>query len=276
MAHPQLHRQGDRRAFLAAGTAVALLLAPAAHALPVGDSLDCSPEAVEGDSALRQLCVEAGVLPALVETAPETVQEAAPKTVQEAVQPPGDPIEEVVGEVLDKAPAPAGDAVPEAPAVVEDAVDSVPPPPAPVDPALLPGPVTEPAGDEVDAADGSVAPVRPAAPQGPGIAVPPFIRRGIPVSTSSRTTPTLRHQPIAPPVMSAPFFGDLARVAEEFVSSRSPVSTSLEAFTGGGTSTVPGPDASSWLLATASGMLLLVGASHLVHARHRYTASVAR
>lgn len=267
VAHPQLNRQSDRRVFLAAGTAVALLLAPAAHALPLGAALDCSSEAVAADAVLRQQCEDSGLLPAVVETAPETVQDA--------VAPAGDPIEEVIGEVLDRTPPAVGEAVQDAPAVVEDVVESVPVP-APVDPAVVADVVPPaPAEDGVGAANASVAPVRPAVPQGPGIAVPPFIRRGIPASTSSRTTAPLRHQPIAAPVMSAPFFGDFARLAEDFVSSRSPVSTGLEAFTGNGTSTVPGPDASSWLLATASGMLLLVGASHVVRARNRYTASVA-
>lgn len=268
MAHPQLHRQGDRRAFLAAGTAVALLLTPAAHALPLTDVLDCSPEAVEDDSALRQLCVDSGLLPALVETAPETARNSVPEA-PEAVEPAADPIEEVVGEVLNKTPGGVGDAVQEAPAVVDDAVESVPLPPAPVVPDAVPAP----GGENVGAANASVAPVRRAAPQGPGIAIPPFARRGFPASTTTITP--VRHRPI-PPVMSAPFFGDFARVAEEFVSSRSPVTTTLDAIAGGTTTTIPSPDASSWLLATASGMLLLVGASHLLHARRRYTASVAR
>lgn len=267
MAHPQLHRQGDRRVFLAAGTAAALLLAPAAHALPLGDALNCSPEALVDDAALREQCEDSGLLPAAVGTAPETGRDAVGSA--------GDPIEEVVGEVLDRTPTAVGDAVQEAPALVDDVVESVPVP-APVDPAIVPDVVPGPAEDGIGAADASVTPVRPApAPQGPGIALPPFVRRGIPASTSSRTTAPLRHQPIAAPVMSAPFFGDFAQLAEDFVSSRSSGGTGLEAFTGGGTSTIPGPDASSWLLATASGMLLLVGASHVARARNRYTASVA-
>lgn len=268
MAHPQLHRQADRRVFLAAGTAAALLLAPAAQALPLNATLDCSPTAVAADTLLRQQCEDADLLPAAVETAPQAVPEA----VRSAV----DPIEEVVGEVLDRTPPAVAEAVEQAPAVVDDAVEAVPAPDVPVEPPPVPDVVPDSSapGDDVGAADSSVAPVRPSAPQGPGFTLPPFVWRGVPPAVT--TTAPRRVQPLAPPVMSAPFFGDLAQVAEDFVSSRSPVSNSLEAFAGGGTSTVPGPDASSWLLATATGMLLLVGASHLVHARQRYVASVAR
>lgn len=265
MAHPQLTRQGDRRVVLAAGTAVALLLAPAADALPLSATLDCSPDAVSVDAVLRQECEDAGLLPAVVETAPEAVPEA----VQRAV----DPVEEVVGEVLKRTPAPVGNAVQQAPAAVDGAVESVPVP-APVDPGLVPDVVPQPAADDVDAADATVVPARPRAPQGPGIALPPFVRRGVPAAT---TTAPRRVPPFfTPPVMSAPFFGDLADVAEDFITSRSSSTGGLESFMGGGTSTIPGPDASSWLLATAGGMILLLGAGHLLHARQRYAASVAR
>lgn len=267
MAHPQLTRRGDRRAVLAAGAAAALLFAPAANAAPLGVALDCSTEALAGNTALHDQCQEAGVLSNL---------SAVPEAVQSAV----DPIEKVVDDVLKKAPALVQDPVGQVPAVVEDVVESLPAAPAPVDP-LLPDVAPEaPPGDAGAAsgpAEASATTVRRSGPpQGPGIALPPFIRRGVP-STATVTRP--RPQLFTAPAMTGPFFGDMTGMAEDFVSSRSPVRSGIDALGdigGSRTTTGPGPDAPSWLLATASGMLLLLGAAHLLHARQRHSVSVAR
>lgn len=263
MAHPQLTGRGDRRVLLAAGTAAALLIAPAAAAAPLGVGLDCSLEAVADDTALHERCQQAGLL---------SSSSAVPEPVQTAV----DPIEKVIDDVLRKAPAVVQDPVEQAPAVVDEVVESLPAPPAPVEP-LLPDIAPEPPPVQHGAADVSATAVRPSGPpQGPGIALPPFIRRGV---RSNVTVSQPRPQPFVTPVISGPFFGDMTRLAEDFVSSRSPVRSGLDAIGdigGSRTTTGPGPDAPSWLLATASGMLLLLGASHLVHARRRHSVSVAR
>lgn len=248
---------------LAASTAAALLIAPAADATPLGVGLDCSLEAVADDAALHERCHQAGLL---------SGSTAVPDPVESVVN----PIEKVVDDVLRKAPAVIEDPVGQVPAVVDEAVESLPPAPAPVEP-ILPDVAPEPPPADPGAAGAAATTVRPSGPpQGPGIAVPPFIRRGV---RSSVTVSEPRPQPFVTPVVSGPFFGDMTRLAEDFVSSRSPVRSGLDALGdigGSRTTTAPGPDAPSWLLATASGMLLLLGASHLVHARRRHAASVAR
>jgi hypothetical protein len=270
VTHPQLIRRGDRRALLAAGAAAVFLMAPAADALPVVGTLDCTAKALAGDTLLYERCVQAGLLPpapAPSGQAPAGLGVPVPEAVGSVV----DPIEKVVDDVLQKPPAPVGEAVEQIPPVVDGVVEALPVQPPPVDVPVL-TPEAPPA--DVAPAETAVRPVRPPVLQGPGYATPPFLRRGVP--TTVTTTAPRRAHTFTPPVVSGPFFGDVARVAEEFVSSRSPIATGLDAFTDRGTSTVPGPDASSWLFATAGGMLLLLGAGHLLHARQRYAASVAR
>ncbi|HVM12747.1 MAG TPA: hypothetical protein VM287_00250 [Egibacteraceae bacterium] len=264
MAHPQLTRRGDRRAALAVGAAAALLLSPAANATPLGVALDCGTDAVAAP-ALRGQCQEAGMLSGL-------------GIVPEAVQSAVDPIEKVVDDVLKKAPALVQDPVGQVPAVVEDVVESLPPAPVPA-PAeqLLPDIAPEPPPADAGAAGPAETTVRRSGPpQGPGIALPPFIRRGVPANA---TVTRPRPQPFTAPAMTGPFFGDMTRLADDFVSSHSPIRSGIDALGdigGSRTTTGPGPDAPSWLLATASGMLLLLGAAHLLHARQRHSVTVAR
>lgn len=284
MAHPMSSRRIERRALLAAGTAAALLGAPAlatpAHGASLLDGLAedvpaCTPDAdADAARAADDACDEddggGGLL--------SGVTDALPGQLQGVV----DPVEQVVDDVIGNLPAPVTDVVEDLPAVagdvpgvVEDVtggLTDVPSGPADVVPEEVPVPAV--VSPEVGTA--SSPPVERTVsgpPQGPGLPRPPLAPRGVPADT----TVTRPARPFIPPAVSAPLFGGLPRVAEEFLS-RAPATTSdaLAAMRGSQTTTVPGPDASSWLLATASGMLLLLGAGHVVHARHRYAASVAR
>lgn len=273
MAHPMSSRRIERRTLLAAGTAAALIGAPAlatpAHGASLLDGLAddvpaCTPDADavcdDGDGLLSE------------------VTDALPAQLQGVV----DPVEQVVDDVIGSLPSPVTDVVEDLPAAVEDAPGAVedvtggltggPSNPADVVPEEVPVPAV--VSPEVGTA--SSPPVQRSVsgpPQGPGLPRPPLAARGVPADT----TVTRPARPFIPPAVSAPLFGGLPRVAEDFLS-RAPATTSdaLAAMRGSQTTTVPGPDASSWLLATASGMLLLLGAGHVVHARHRYAASVAR
>lgn len=279
MAHPMSSRRIERRTLLAAGTAAALLGAPAlatpAHGASLLDELAddvpaCAPDAGAARAA-DDACDDGGGL--LLE-----VTDPVPARLQRVV----DPVEQVVDDVLGSLPTPVSDVVENPPAVVEDVpgvvegvtggLTDVPNDPADVVPDEVPVPAV--VSPEVGTA--SSPPVERTVsgpPQGPGLPRPPLAPRGVPADT----TVTRPARPFIPPAVSAPLFGGLPRVAEEFLS-RAPATTSdaLAALRGSQTTTVPGPDASSWLLATASGMLLLLGAGHVVHARHRYAASVAR
>ncbi|HVL99875.1 MAG TPA: hypothetical protein VM324_11345 [Egibacteraceae bacterium] len=278
MAHPKLTRRGDPRTLLAAGTAAALLtgpaaLAPAAAAVP-------ADEADEVTSAV-DCCVEAALPAAAPAPAPPAAPAAEPVATtvvpDPIVQAVVGPIEKVVDDVLQRTPV-GGDIAEQAPAVVDTVTEALPAAPLPTDPRGLPAtPLTPRAAPESVGTANAPAPPVPTsgASQGTSTFTVPFRARGV----ATDTTATRRVQPFAAPVMSGPIFADLPRVAEEFLASNAPSSFSSDTFNalrGGQTGTVPGPDAASWLLATAGGMLLLLGAGHLLHARQRYVASVAR
>lgn len=260
MAHPMLNRRFDRRTLAAAGTTAALLAAPGFAATAEGATvLETGVPVVDTDTGVAD--PEAGSL--------SQVDELLPQAVQSAV----DPIEKVVDDVLRGAPAPVPDVLGQVPAV-EGVVEQLPPVPAtPLDEVTEALPVPADPAPEVGTA-GTPAPARATAgpPQGPGTPRPPFTGRNLPAPSSTTFT-----RPFVAPAVSGPFLGNLPRIAEDFLS-RAPAATSdaLSTLRGPQTTTAPGPDAPSWLLATAAGMLLLLGASHVVHARHRFGASVAR
>lgn len=267
MAHPKLIRRGDPRVFLAAGTAAALLTGPAAFAsaadaLPLED-VTAVPEGTDC-SAVAAGCSVAAL--------PSVTEVPADPDFQAVVG----PIEKVVDDVLQSAPV-VSDVVEQAPAVVDTVTESVPAP-VPVVPDVLPATPLDPAAPEpVGTANAPTSPVPTSGPAQAGSTVTTPFRR--PAVAAADTTTTRRVQAFAAPVVSGPIFADLPRVAEEFLASRPSVTFSTDAFPGlggGQTDTVPGPDAASWLLATAGGMLLLVSAGHLVHARRRYVATIAR
>lgn len=268
MAHPMLGRRFDRRMALAAGTTAALLTAPGL-ATPA-----------EGATALEGAPSPVADAPTVPGTGTEGLDHeaaAAPPHAQllEQLRGAPDPIGQVVDDVLRSAPAPVQEVVEQVPAPVEDATDVTDVAPAPLDTIVPEAPAPIPPPPDLGTASTSPAPRQISGPpQGPGIAPPPFAARGVRADTTT-TRPT---RPFLTPVVGGRLFGDLPRRAEEFLS-RAPATLSREArsaLSGSPTTTAPAPDASSWLLATSAGMLLLVGAGHLVHARHRYTASIAR
>lgn len=274
MAHTPSSRRADRRTLLAAGTAALLtaplLAAPAGGALAlvsdlVPDELACTPQEVADDEALREACEEAGLLSEVTGLVPEPLQRAV------------DPVERVVDDVLKNLPEPVDEVVEQVPGVpdaVPDAVsDAVPGDPVEVLPVEPPPSEQEPAGEVVS--------IRPSSgpPQGPGIPPPPFAARTVAVADTTTTPPPRSSFTAAPrPFVGAlptdgRLFGDLPARAEEFLS-RTP--TPAGALSRAATTTTSGPDASSWLFATAAGMILLLGAGHVAAARQRYGASVAR
>lgn len=267
MAHPMLVRRFDRRTLLAAGTTAALLTAPGLAApADAATALEGAPVPV-ADTPETLPTTEASGLQQNGAVAPPDVP------VLEELHETTDPIGKVVDDVLRAAPTPIQELVKQAPGVIDDVA---PVPAEPLD-GVVPDQTPAPIGPapEVGTASASPAPRQTSGPpQGPGIAPPPFAVR----DRLADTTTTRRPQPFVAPVVGGRLFGDLPRRAEEFLS-RAPVTLSrdaLSALSGSPTTTAPSPDASSWLLATSAGMLLLLGAGHLVHARHRYTASIAR
>lgn len=278
MAHPMFIRRFDRRTWVAAGTTAAVLATPALAVPAQGAvAVDQDVPAVDAAPAVVPQATDLPVQhpdPDPDEESPSGVDALLPEALQEAA----DPIGKVVDDVLRGTPAPVQEAVEQLPAVeqVPEAVGGlVDGAPVPADPTgVVPDGVAAPIGPEPDVGTASSPPAaRRGLPQGPGIPAPPFRARGV----RSDTTTTRPPRPFAPPVMSGTLFGDLPRRAEEFLS-RAPSASSdaLAALRGSATTTAPSPDAASWLLATAAGMLLLVGAGHVVHARQRYVASVAR
>lgn len=291
MAHPKLIGRVDRRALMAAGTAALLLGAPAAASgAPLGDApegVDCTAE-----DALEGRCEETAAASQAVEpvtdTAAPVTDEAEPVTeeaapVTEAVQAATDaakvatdPVEKIVDDIVTEAPAPVpppADVAPDvAPGVAPDgAPDALPAP----RPDMQPGASTPDGGavsgtPSVGAAGG---PPLAGVPRTTGVNTTGGFQLGDPVAAN----PSSSFTPLTP-VVSSPFAGNLPKLAEEFISSsREPLTAGAEALTAplSGMNT-PAPDASSWLLATAGGLLLLMGAGHLAHARQRFAASVAQ
>lgn len=278
MAHPKLTRRADHRVLVAAGAAALLassvaLGTPGAGALPldsVTEGLDCSVEALAGNPELEERCADAGLLSVVDDVVPEEVAEAVDGAVGGAV----DPIGKVVDDVLKSAPAPVGEVAEQVPEVVDQVTEAVPTPTAPTEPQGTPA---APSG-AVTAAGPTSTPSSANGPlQGPGLTTPPFLTRG--VSSDTTTTTRSRTGSFVTPVVSGPVFAELPRIAERFFSDRSVTSFSADAFAalrGVEPATTPSPDAPTWLLATAGGMLLLLGAGHVLHARQRYATSIAR
>lgn len=301
MAHPKLTGRVDRRVLLAAGAAAAMLGLPAtatagpldgvsADALPIEDATDTDVIGTVGDT-LDCLTTACGEEPA--ETASEAATSTTGDALSEVTSTPGgtsgavsevtDLLPEEVRAATDPVTGVVDDVVRSVPGVVADPVGSVEQTPDVVDNVIrsvgspVPGvDVPTPSPPEDVGTAGSPAGVRSGPVQGPRASTrPPFAPR----PTSVTTTPPSRPSPsfYAPPVITAPFTGDLPRIAEDLLA-RSPVSSGIEAIRDAAAAPVSGPDAPSWLLATAGGLLLLVGSGHVIHARnrHRYVASVAR
>ncbi|MEX0657784.1 MAG: hypothetical protein WD080_01490 [Egibacteraceae bacterium] len=254
-----LSRRASRHTLLAAGTAFALLgaplfVSPAEGALAsdlvddlVPDELACTPQAVADDVPQRDACEEAGLLFGVTETLGSL----------------GDPVEKVVDDVLQSVPGVVGGVVEDVPEVIEGATEQIVPDlddplgTAPPEPAPPPEPARP---TQVD----TNLPARPShgPPQGPGIPAPPFAARTVALADTTSTPPPRPFLPSMPPS-----FGDLASGGSDERVFESATATPLGA---GGASTMTSPDASTWLFATAAGMLLLLGSGHVVHARHRY------
>lgn len=269
MAHPKLTGRVDRRTLMAAGTAALLFGAPAAAAgAPLGDAAtDCTVEDVLDDR-----CEET----APVTQAVEPVTEAA-EPVMEAAEPVTDPVEKVVDDIVKQAPPAPDPGTDPGPGP-----DPITPPPTPI--PVLP----DPGGPTTPTDPGPGTPAAPGTTDGTlGVAGPvgvSMLPRTVAVNTTGGFEPATplaagRASSLIPtaPVISSPYAGSLPSIAEDLVSSsRAPLAAGAEAFTAPLSGMNPAPDASSWLLATAGGLLLLVGAGHLTHARQRFTATVAR
>lgn len=299
MAHPRVHGRVDRRALLAAGTAAALFGAPAAAlgapldanaadacaADPAAcDVAETAAEATAGGEDTQPVTSTKAATPQPTPEALEPATEAVDEVVDEVVETTKvvtDPVATVVDDIVESSPAPAPDPGP-APAPVPDpGVDAVPGAeavPAP-DPAPAPAPADD-GGPPAAVADnrsvgtaGSTTPTMPASLRASATTTPAFAS-----SASQATQDTGGSFPLSP-VVSSPFGGNLPSIAEDLMSStRAPLSAGAEALSGplsGLHNGTPSPDASSWLLATAGGLLLLVGAGHLAHSRQRYGASIA-
>lgn len=262
MAQLIASRRAGRHTLLAAGTAVALLgaplfVSPAEGALGsdlvddlVPDELACTPQAVADDARQREACEEAGLL----------------SGVTEALGPLGDPVEEVVDDVLQSVPDVVEDVVEDVPEVIDGATEQVVPDPG--DPLGTPPPEPPPPPQRVEPTEPAAVepsvPARPShgPPQGPGIPAPPFAARTVALADTTTRPPPRPFLPSMPSTV-----GDLNTGESEEQVFESATATPLGA---GGASTMTSPDPSTWLFATAAGMLLLLGSGHVVHARHRY------
>lgn len=252
-------RCASRRTLLAAGTAFALLgaplfVSPAEGALGsdlvddlVPDELACTPQAVAEDASQREACEEAGLLSGATET----------------LGPLGDPVEEVVDDVLQGVPDVVEGVVEDVPEVIDGATEQIVPDPGDPLGTAPPEPPPPPEPAPPTPVEPSVpAPPSHGPPQGPGIPAPPYAARTVAFADTTTTPPP---RPFLPSMPSS--FGDLASGESDERVFESATATPLGA---GGASTLTSPDPSTWLFATAAGMLLLLGSGHVVHARHRY------
>lgn len=312
MAHPNLTNRADRKS-LAMGATAALLaipLATAASASPLDDTADTVDETVNDTSGTVE--DTSGMLEDTSETEATDAAEQ-PSSVSPSSQPTRD-VPDAVDDIVDGVLSEGGAVTPpspEPPAPVPDTQELIEAAPAPEPPSVsdtVEGALPEAAKEPVSEATEAVPiPSDPANPTGGGGAAdpapqateaqslaprtpdrlvaagtPPFAASSTraavphPRSSFSVSTSSLSRTPTSTPLLSTPLAGNLGDLADDFVSSRTPLSASSEAsatpLTGGAQTS---PDAPTWLLATAGGLVLLLTAGHLLHARQRSPYTVA-
>lgn len=188
--------------------------------------------------------VDLGAAPdVLPEPVAEAVDDAA-APIAEAVEPQAPVVESVVETVVKSAPAPVREAAKKVAPAVPPAgpVGEAPVPAAPA-PGAWSGPVK----------DSSAAPVSASAPA------------AAPDSGYARARQALLSQPMS----TTPFPALDALVADQL-----PMTAADEA-TRRSATTVPAAGASPWLVATAAGMLVLLGAAHIAYADGRLSRTTA-
>lgn len=289
MAHPRLLTTSHRKA-LTVGMTAALLAIPMAG---VGAAAN-----IPGDDLLEEESSDATGLLSAVEGALADDADGNPVTdtadsLSEAVEPvtePVAPVTEPVTEVIEKIIEPA----PVAPPAPGDAAPGAPAPSAPADggtPAASPGSGgVESAGSNPQAVQEPAATTRNA--DRAGVRAAGGDEAAAPV-TADTAPPALRHefnagmrsgnggltlQPFQAPIVSNPFASQAPRVADDAVTS-TPVPSVAQAFEAS-ISEVPRqltePGVPAGMTATAAGLLLLVGAGHLLHRSGHLRRAVIR
>jgi len=196
-----------------------------------------------GGSAFALSGVEETLAP-VAETADETLPAPVAEAVDQAAAPVAGAVEEhakpVVDQILEAAPPP-----------VQDAAGKV----APSQPSA--GPV-------------STSPVRPAAPRSGG--QPSSVSEPAPAAAPSQRAedPALwraRQALLSQPMTTTPF-----PAITDMLSTDAPLTAGRE---GSGTATPISTDASGWLVAMATGLLVAMGAAHVAYADGRLTRANA-
>lgn len=182
------------------------------------------------------------------------------------------PVAETVDQTL---PAPVADAVDNAAAPVKEAVREEAKPV--IDQVLesLPAPVREAAGKVAPSAPSagpvSSAPVRPAAPRAggmPSMVEAPGSVQAAPAAADDAAYHRARQALLSQPMTTSPF-----PALSELLSTDAPLTAGRESTSR--TGAAPAAAAAGWLVATATGLLVALGAAHIAYADGRLSKQTA-